>query len=137
MRAVAFSLSNVRWVPPAPPVSLSAAPVISGDATEGETLTLTPAVWVGAATTSQQWHRDGSPISGATGLTYVQTADDVGAMMTCVETAINGAGSVTATSNALGPVAAAVEGDALLLDSSDELDPPASLLLESGDEILT
>lgn len=57
-------------------------------------------------TFSYQWYRDGVAIPGATGLAYVLTADDVGALMTCRETATNGAGSVSADSNTLGPVAA-------------------------------
>ena len=45
--------------------------------------------------------------------------------------------AITQPRNVVAGEATAPEGDALLLDSSDELDPPASLLLESGDEILT
>lgn len=57
-------------------------------------------------TITRQWHRNGVPISGATGLTYLLTSSDVGATMTCVETATNGGPTATATSNALGPVTA-------------------------------
>jgi len=46
-------------------------------------------------------------IPGATGTSYVLTADDVGATITYRETATNAGGTATATSNALGPVAAA------------------------------
>ncbi|WP_297618064.1 hypothetical protein [Nocardioides sp.] len=56
-------------------------PVISapGGSTVGATLTSVPPVWNQPdVTTTYQWLRDGSRISGATGTTYVLTATDMG-----------------------------------------------------------
>lgn len=71
------------------------APVITGDAYVGETLTATTIP--GA---SYQWKRDGVNISGATSSTYVTTDDDEGASITCAAT-LNGS---TLTSNSIGPI---------------------------------
>jgi hypothetical protein len=63
-----------------------------------------------------QWKRDAVNISAATASTYTLVTADLGAQMTCDVTATNIAGSATATSNFLGPVAAAaaVGGAALI-----------------------
>lgn len=55
------------------------ATTITGTPTIGEPLTAVTGTWVKTPTTfSYQWLRDGSPISGATGVTYYPTRDDVG-----------------------------------------------------------
>jgi len=60
-----------------------AKPTISGTPTIGEPLTAVTGTWVKTPTTfSYQWLRDGSPISGATGVTYYPTRDDVGTALT-------------------------------------------------------
>lgn len=79
----------------------SVAPAITGTATVGETLTVTNGTWSGSPTYTRQWKRDGANISGATGLTYVLVAADSGKTITCVVTATNAGGAVTATSNAV------------------------------------
>ena len=72
-------------------------PSIAGTLTNGSTITWTPAVW-STGTATGQWHRDGVPIVGETGLTYTyNAATDDGTYLTVVET--NGAAS--AVSNAL------------------------------------
>lgn len=93
---------------PAAPVNTT-APVITGTATTGSTLTVTPGVWTGtpAPTITRQWKRGATNIAGATGLTYVLVVADEGANITCVETGTNATGSSTGTSNAIGPIAAA------------------------------
>jgi hypothetical protein len=58
--------------------AFSAPPTISGTAQVGATLTGTNGTLVGATFTSRQWKRDGMPIAGATALTYVVQAADVG-----------------------------------------------------------
>ena len=79
------------------------APVISGTATLGSTLTSTTGTWTGLPTPSYtyQWYRGESIISGATNSTYVTVVADSIASITCVVTATNLAGSSNATSNAL------------------------------------
>lgn len=88
------------------------APVIAGDATQGETLTVTSTgTWTYSPSSfDYQWTRDGSPIGSATSDSYLLDAADVGALIRCEVTAINAAGSSTPEpSNALGPVASAGE----------------------------
>jgi len=85
------------------------APVISGTAERGETLTSTTGTWTGTGTITYayQWKRNGADISGATASTYVLVAADDNANMTCVVSATDTEGTKSATSNTLGPVLAA------------------------------
>jgi hypothetical protein len=83
-------------------------PSVSGSAEPGATLTVSDGTWTGAApiTYARQLLRDGEPIPGATGVSYVTTAEDVGRTITVAVTASNAAGSVVATGGGVGPVAA-------------------------------
>jgi len=86
------------------------APVVSGSATTGSTLTTTDGTWEGAPapTFSYQWQRDGSNISGATSSTYVLVNADAGSTVRCVVTATNPLGSVSANSNSTATVTIAL-----------------------------
>jgi len=88
------------------------APVVSGTATFGQTLSTTNGTWTGVPTPTYtyQWQRAGSNISGATGSTYQLVSADVGNAIRCVVTATNTAGSSSANSNATAAVVAAVPG---------------------------
>jgi hypothetical protein len=85
------------------------APVISGTAERGETLTSTTGTWTGTGTITYayQWKRNGADISDATSSTYVLVSADDNALMTCVVSATDTEGTKSATSNTLGPVLAA------------------------------
>ena len=85
------------------------APVISGTAERGETLTSTTGTWSGTGTITYayQWKRSGANISGATSSTYVLVAADDNAFITCNITATDDTGSRSKLSNSLGPVLAA------------------------------
>jgi hypothetical protein len=92
-----------------PPVS-SAAPVITGTARRGQTLTATMGMWSPAGTSyAYQWQRDtGSvwtDISGATASTYVLALADVGAQVRVHVTATNASGTGQVDADPLGPVA--------------------------------
>ena len=78
-------------------------PVIAGTPGIGNVYTATTGTYSGnpTPTVTGQWLRDGVAIVGETGLTYTQTADDIGPAITYRETATNAVGSVQATSNAL------------------------------------
>jgi len=88
------------------------APVVSGTATFGQTLTTTNGTWTGAPapTFTYQWQRNTSNISGATSSTYVLVQADVGNTVRCVVTATNAVGVASANSNSTATVAAIVPG---------------------------
>jgi len=95
------SLGAVIWLP-----ANTVAPVASGTATVGQTLSCTTGTWTGSPTPTYayQWKRDGVNIGSATSSTYLLVSADAGAMITCTVTATNTAGAVSATSNSLGAV---------------------------------
>lgn len=63
---------------PKAPVNTAVA-TIAGTTTAGQTLTATAGTWANTPTaTVRQWFRGKEPIPGATALTYVLTAADVG-----------------------------------------------------------
>jgi len=72
-------------------------PTLSGVGEVGATLTCDPGVWTGSEplTTSIGWLRDGTPIAGETGLTYVVGEADRGTTVTCAETGVNELPAVT------------------------------------------
>lgn len=86
--------------------SLIVAPSINGTAARGETLTLADGTWTGTGviTYARQWYRDGAPIAGATGSTYVLVAADDNASMTARVTATDDDGPASRGTNAIGPV---------------------------------
>lgn len=77
------------------------APVVSGTASVGSTLSTTNGTWTGAPapTFTYQWQRSGSDIGGATSSTYVIQTADAGSTLRCVVTATNSVGAVSANSN--------------------------------------
>lgn len=85
------------------------APVVSGTATVGQTLSTTNGTWLGAPapTFTYQWQRTGSNISGATSSTYVLVAADYANTIRCVVTATNSIApaGVSANSNSTASVA--------------------------------
>jgi len=89
-----------RGAAPVAPVN-SVAPVVSGSATQGSTLTSTTGTWSGSPTYAYQWKRAGTNISGATSSTYATVVGDIGSSVTCTVTATNGAGSASAGSNGI------------------------------------
>lgn len=92
--------------------SNSVAPVVSGTTTVGQTLSCTTGTWSGEGTITYayQWFDDGVAISGATSSTYTLQAAEEGGNITCRVTATDDNGSTAATSNSVGPVAAAASG---------------------------
>lgn len=87
------------------PPTNTVAPVISGTASQGQTLTTTNGTWANSPTSyTYQWLANATAIGGATSNTFVLTSTQVGANVTCNVTAYNAGGNSTATSNALGPV---------------------------------
>ena len=88
-----------------PPVN-TVAPVVSGTAAINQTLSVTNGTWTNSPTSyTYQWLANSVAItSNATSNTFVLTATQVGANISCNVTAVNIAGNATATSNQVGPV---------------------------------
>jgi large repetitive protein len=76
----------------------TALPSISGTPTVGSTLTANTGTWTGSPTFTYQWKRDGVPISGATGSTYVVSSADAGHTLIVTVTGTNANGSTSADS---------------------------------------
>ena len=85
------------------------APVVSGTAAVGQTLTTTNGTWTGVPTPTftYQWQRTTTNISGATSSTYVIVTADTGNTIRCVVTATNAVSAVSANSNSTASVPAA------------------------------
>lgn len=94
---------------PSPPVN-NVAPVVSGTAQAGQTITTTNGTWSNSPTSyTYQWYYAGStPISGGTGTSVVVPDAAVGWYIWCVVTAINAGGSTSAQSQFFGPCVAGV-----------------------------
>ena len=106
------SADDIRNTAPEPqpvaPVN-TVPPSISGTPTVGEILSAANGTWTGdpAPGYEYQWNRDSVAISGATASDYTLVVDDEGTNITVTVTASNTAGSASATSDAVGPVAPA------------------------------
>ena len=71
-----------------PTITSVTAPVISGTATVGHTLTASPGTWsVTSPTLAYRWNRAGAPIDGATAASYSPVAADAGRAITVTVTA--------------------------------------------------
>lgn len=107
----------------------TAAPVISGSALIGSTVSCSTGSWANSPSFySYQWNRNGIAISGATGSSYTVAAPDSGAALTCTVTATNAAGSTAATS---APVTAGPAYDTSI-GASVDANGFASLPLRAG-----
>jgi hypothetical protein len=92
--AITAGLSNFL-----PPVNTS-APVVSGTATVGSTLTTTVGNWTYVPTSyTYQWRRGATDIVGATASTNVIATPDKTFTLSCLVTANNAAGSTSMASN--------------------------------------
>lgn len=93
----------------APPAN-TVAPAVTGTATVGQTLTCSGGTWTGTpapSTAQYQWLRNGFQISNAVASTYVLTAGDLGAIISCLVRRSNIYGDVYRESNRTAAVIAA------------------------------
>ncbi len=120
--------------PPSPPANTE-PPHVSGTPSVGRTLTCSNGAWEGAESFDRAWLRDGNPIEGEAGTTYIVQNADLGHSISCEVTATNEGGSESATSNALAvPVPPEPEStDTPANDShgdeqgtADSMDPPGA-----------
>ena len=92
---------SLREAFPTTPAS-TAAPALTGTPAVGQALSCSQGSWSHEPTyLAYQWLRNGSVISGQTGSTYTLQPADKGHSITCSVTAGNGAGAVSAMSNAV------------------------------------
>ena len=115
--AIEFKTSTIDDVGggsiPAPPANQT-PPAVTGTATVGQQLTLTPGTWTGTPTPTltYQWNRcdqagtNCAPITAATATTYTPTSTDIGSTLTATVTATNTAGTATATTTPTPVIAA-------------------------------
>ena len=104
------------------PPSLVTAPVLSGSAEVGNTVSCSEGTWEGnpTPTFTYQWKRDDVNISGATSNTYTTVVADIGAELTCEVTATNAVDSASATTAAL-----TITGDAYYFTAIEPLEADA------------
>jgi len=103
--------SNIISTPGAGPLN-TVAPVVTGTATVGQTLSTTNGTWTGTPTIlfTYQWQRNGVNIGGATSSTYILVDADAENPIRCVVTGTNSAGSNLANSNSTSNVSAIAPG---------------------------
>jgi hypothetical protein len=99
--------SSLGAAPGATVPACTVNPLATGQAKVGSTITCTTGRWKGTQPIAYtyQWKRNGVNIASATAATYLVDALDVGTLLQCEVTGTNGAGSGTALSNKLYPVA--------------------------------
>lgn len=127
----AFGTGGTPTPTPTPAPFWSVQPSISGTPTVGQTLTGADGTISNGAVSARAWLRAGTPISGATGSTYLLDAADNGALITFRVTATGAGGSAQATSSAVGPIAPLLD-NILILDSGDLLTDDAGNYLEAA-----
>jgi hypothetical protein len=122
----------------APPANAT-PPSVSGDPSDGGTLTVDPGTWTGTPPDlTYQWQRcdaDGSncvSIAGETGSSYILGSDDVGHAVTVVVTASNPAGDATSTAPATPAVAATPPHDTVAPVVDGAVAPGATLSAGDG-----
>jgi len=77
------------------------APVVTGTAAVGGSLSCALGDWRGNPLLSRQWLRGGAPIAGATAEAYAVTAEDPGQSLACRVSGVTIRGAAAATSNAV------------------------------------
>jgi len=112
--ATAIAVGGFNFAAITPAFTVATAPVITGTARQGQTLTAADATFGGGQapdSVSTQWLADDIPIANATGTSLFVTAGLVGKTITVAQTATLGAGAdaqtLIATSVGVGPVTAA------------------------------
>ena len=129
--SAATAASAVVTAPSAAPMNTQ-LPLLSGSAVQGQTVSVAQGAWSGSPvpTVSDQWQRCDSggancvDIAGATGLSYVLAAADVGSTVRVNETATNSAGSSSAATAASAVVSAGLAPTTPVLDNFNRANGP-------------
>jgi hypothetical protein len=89
---------GAETTPTAPKPVNTEAPKLTGTPAVGQTLTCSQGAWANSPTSfSYAWLRNGSPIAGQSGSTYVVQSADRGTSISCQVTAGNSGGNYTIT----------------------------------------
>jgi hypothetical protein len=108
--ASAYVGGTASTPPPPPPAAPTntVRPVVSGTASQGQTVSASSGSWTGSPTSyAYQWQDGGTTnIAGATSASYTASAADVGHTLDVVVTATNAGGSASASSAATAIVVA-------------------------------
>lgn len=109
------------------PVNL-VPPLILGDPAQQAELVAQPGLWIHEGEVTGEtwsWHRDGTPIPGATAPAYALAAPDAGGTLTAVQTLTTAAGSRSAESGAVAvPASFSPEDDAGVVAWFDASEAP-------------
>lgn len=92
---------------PLPPTNSTPPQIVivtGGGAVGSQIVRQNPGTWVPPGPYANQWQSAGVNIPGATAVSYNAQASDVGNMITLVVTVTTEGGSLSATSNAIGPI---------------------------------
>jgi len=127
-----------QWYPEYP--VLVTAPTISGSSTQGNVLTVSDGSWKGFpsdkafsyTSTSYQWLRNGSDISGANGNQYATVLADVGNAISCRVTVGNNRGTTPSTSSNSITVTSALPGAPSNLTLSNNTTTPGAFSVSTS-----
>lgn len=98
VKVAALPVDPPPVTPKKPPVN-TAAPVIVGDVTVGDTVSCLPGTWLAEPTAyTYAWQRAGTAIAGATAASYEVTKADTASLLSCSVVATNADGSASAAS---------------------------------------
>lgn len=95
--AVSATASAVTDTPGSSVPLCAQLPQIAGVPVVGQTQVISPGIWSGSPTVTQQWQRNGSNISSATGLTYTLVSADDTTTVAPIVTATGTNGKATTT----------------------------------------
>lgn len=99
--------SMVQRTFPPPPVNTTppAITIVTGGGAVGSQIARTnPGTWIPPGPYANQWQSAGVNIPGATTQSYTAQETDVGHLITLIVTVTNEGGSLSATSNSVGPI---------------------------------
>jgi len=141
VRGWSWDGSNWKQWYPEYPVN-TAAPTVSGTATQGNTLSTTNGSWnsnlaYSPASYSYQWRRGSSDISGATSSTYATVLADVGNAISCRVTATNNRGSTPVISSNSITVTSALPGAPSNLTFSNNTVTPGTFSVSTSSSAAT
>lgn len=135
--AISIAISGRSTLQAVPRPKLLTAPVITGDATVGQTLTVGGYAWDNApSSTAFQWYLDAAPIPGANSQSLLLSAAQLGGLPGCVVSAANDDGTVSAPMAVAGSLVKPVALAPLTVAGSQQVTASFSAGAAAGSAIL-